>query len=69
MTSSVQSNVASAGASSVTRKRQCVALYDCVADNDDELSFSEGEVINIISEDEEEWWVSICNANSYPCTS
>ena len=28
-------------------------------DNDDELSFHEGEVINIISEDEEDWWVSI----------
>jgi len=36
-----------------------VALYDCEADNDDELSFREGEIINIISEDEEEWWVSI----------
>jgi len=48
----------SSTASSV-RKRQCVALYDCEADNDDELSFREGEVINVISEDEEEWWVSI----------
>ena len=36
-----------------------MALYDCKADNDDELSFREGEVINIISEDEEEWWVSM----------
>jgi len=42
-----------------TRTRQCVALYDCDADNDDELSFREGEVINVISEEEEEWWVSI----------
>jgi len=41
------------------RRRQCIALYDCDADNDDELSFREGELINIISEDEEEWWVSI----------
>jgi len=38
-----------------------VALYDCDADNDDELSFREGELINIISEDEEEWWVSVAD--------
>jgi len=48
-------------ASAAVRKRQCVALYDCEADNDDELSFREGELINIISEDEEDWWVSIDN--------
>jgi len=47
--------------SAAVRKRQCVALYDCEADNDDELSFCEGELINIISEDEEDWWVSIDN--------
>ena len=52
--SSIMSNAAS-----TVRKRQCVALYDCKADNDDELSFREGEVINVISEDEEEWWVSM----------
>lgn len=56
------SNVTS---TSATRRRQCVALYDCVADNDDELSFREGEVINIISEDEEEWWVSISQQTTH----
>ena len=41
-----------------------MALYNCEADNDDELSFREGEVINIISEDEEEWWVRITRSDS-----
>ena len=37
---------------------RCRALYDCEADNDDELSFREGEVIVVVKEEEEEWWVS-----------
>ena len=37
---------------------RCRALYDCDADNDDELSFREGEVIVVVKEEEEEWWVS-----------
>ncbi|RUS78919.1 hypothetical protein EGW08_013332, partial [Elysia chlorotica] len=32
------------------------ALYDCEADNEDELTFSEGEVIVVIYEEEDEWW-------------
>ncbi|XP_025088851.1 arf-GAP with SH3 domain, ANK repeat and PH domain-containing protein 2-like isoform X2 [Pomacea canaliculata] len=36
--------------------RRCRALYDCDADNDDELTFREGEVIVILEEVEEEWW-------------
>jgi len=51
--------VTSLNAAAAVQRRQCIALYDCEADNDDELSFREGELINIISEDEEEWWVSI----------
>ena len=38
--------------------RRCKALYDCEADNEDELTFSEGDVIVIVKEEEEEWWVS-----------
>ena len=41
------------------RQRRCRALYDCEADNDDELSFQEGEIIVILKEDEEDWWVSV----------
>ncbi|KAK6167781.1 hypothetical protein SNE40_021731 [Patella caerulea] len=36
--------------------KRCRALYDCEADNEDELSFKEGEVIVILREEEEEWW-------------
>lgn len=37
--------------------RRCRALYDCVKDNDDELSFQEGEVIIILNEqtDDDNW--------------
>jgi len=39
-------------------RRLCIATYDCEADNEDELSFQAGELINIISQEEDEWWVS-----------
>lgn len=44
---------------SLGRMRRCLAKYDCEADNEDELSFLEGEVILIIKEEEDDWWVSI----------
>ena len=34
------------------------ALFDCEADNDDELTFSEGEMIIVLREEEDDWWVS-----------
>lgn len=33
-------------------------IYDCQADNDDELTFAEGEVIIVTGEEDQEWWVS-----------
>lgn len=38
------------------------AIYNCVADNPDELTFSEGEVIVVDGEEDQEWWVSISPA-------
>lgn len=37
--------------------RRCRALYDCNADNDDELEFKEGEVLVVLNErtDDENW--------------
>ncbi|XP_066247330.1 arfGAP with SH3 domain, ANK repeat and PH domain-containing protein isoform X2 [Euwallacea similis] len=37
--------------------RRCKALYDCAADNEDELSFQEGEIIVVIKEqtDDDNW--------------
>ena len=40
---------------------KCQAQFDCDADNEDELTFREGEVIVILREEEEDWWVSACN--------
>ncbi|XP_037079272.1 arfGAP with SH3 domain, ANK repeat and PH domain-containing protein-like [Pollicipes pollicipes] len=39
------------------RPRRCRAMYDCEADNDDELTFAEGEIIIILAEstDDEDW--------------
>lgn len=34
------------------------AIYDCFADNPDELTFFEGEVIVVEGEEDSEWWVS-----------
>uniref|UniRef100_A0A8B9RNK0 ArfGAP with SH3 domain, ankyrin repeat and PH domain 2a n=1 Tax=Astyanax mexicanus TaxID=7994 RepID=A0A8B9RNK0_ASTMX len=33
------------------------AIYNCVADNPDELTFTEGEVIVVDGEEDQEWWV------------
>lgn len=35
-------------------------IYDCQADNDDELTFIEGEVIVVTGEEDQEWWVCTC---------
>lgn len=40
------------------RPKRVKALYNCKADNPDELSFSEGEVIIVDGEEDKEWWVS-----------
>ena len=40
------------------RYKRCRALYDCEADNEDELTFEEGDVIIILSEEtEDENWM------------
>jgi len=42
-------------------QRRCRALYDCVADNDDELEFKEGEILIVLNErtDDENWMEGI----------
>eukprot|EP01120_Amphizonella_sp_Union-15-10_P011395 TRINITY_DN4816_c0_g1_i1.p1 TRINITY_DN4816_c0_g1~~TRINITY_DN4816_c0_g1_i1.p1 ORF type:complete len:499 (-),score=124.05 TRINITY_DN4816_c0_g1_i1:75-1571(-) len=45
----------------LTRKRKCVALFDFVAENDDELSIKEGE--ELIIESEAEGWFTGTNKN------
>lgn len=43
------------------KPRRCRALYDCDADNEDELSFHEGEVLVITNEhtDDDNWMEGI----------
>lgn len=44
------------------------ALYDCEADNDDELTFMEGDIILVKGEGEDaEWWVSISSSDILLC--
>eukprot|EP00090_Calanus_glacialis_P033504 TRINITY_DN5567_c0_g1_i2.p1 TRINITY_DN5567_c0_g1~~TRINITY_DN5567_c0_g1_i2.p1 ORF type:complete len:1002 (-),score=143.51 TRINITY_DN5567_c0_g1_i2:841-3846(-) len=47
------------------RYKRCRALYDCEADNEDELSFEEGDIIIIISEETEDdnWMEGILETN------
>ncbi|XP_036306299.1 arf-GAP with SH3 domain, ANK repeat and PH domain-containing protein 1-like [Pipistrellus kuhlii] len=37
--------------------RRVKTIYDCQADNDDELTFLEGEVIIFTGEEEQAWWI------------
>ncbi|XP_023375475.1 arf-GAP with SH3 domain, ANK repeat and PH domain-containing protein 1 isoform X4 [Pteropus vampyrus] len=37
--------------------RRVKTIYDCQADNDDELTFFEGEVIIVTGEEDQEWWI------------
>ncbi|KAM4706332.1 arf-GAP with SH3 domain, ANK repeat and PH domain-containing protein 1 isoform 2-T2 [Rhinophrynus dorsalis] len=39
-------------------------IYDCQADNDDELTFVEGEVIIVTGEEDQEWWIG--HIEGYP---
>ncbi|KAI4874789.1 hypothetical protein NFI96_014994 [Prochilodus magdalenae] len=40
-----------------TKMRRVKTIYDCQADNDDELTFVEGEVIVVTGEEDQEWWI------------
>ncbi|ELW72053.1 Arf-GAP with SH3 domain, ANK repeat and PH domain-containing protein 2 [Tupaia chinensis] len=39
------------------KPKRVKALYNCVADNPDELTFSEGDVIIVDGEEDQEWWL------------
>uniref|UniRef100_A0A674B5X0 ArfGAP with SH3 domain, ankyrin repeat and PH domain 1a n=1 Tax=Salmo trutta TaxID=8032 RepID=A0A674B5X0_SALTR len=40
-----------------SKTRRVKTIYDCQADNDDELTFAEGEVIMVTGEEDPEWWI------------
>ncbi|XP_078542875.1 arf-GAP with SH3 domain, ANK repeat and PH domain-containing protein 1 isoform X1 [Lissotriton helveticus] len=39
------------------KTKRVKTIYDCQADNDDELTFAEGEVIIVTGEEDQEWWI------------
>uniref|UniRef100_A0A4W3JA56 ArfGAP with SH3 domain, ankyrin repeat and PH domain 1a n=1 Tax=Callorhinchus milii TaxID=7868 RepID=A0A4W3JA56_CALMI len=47
-----------------TKIRRVKTIYDCQADNDDELTFAEGEVIVVTGEEDQEWWIG--HVEGYP---
>ena len=45
-------------------ERSAIALYDCQAENDDELTFRAGDrITNIVAVDEDGWCVGTCNGH------
>uniref|UniRef100_A0A8C5BZI1 ArfGAP with SH3 domain, ankyrin repeat and PH domain 2b n=1 Tax=Gadus morhua TaxID=8049 RepID=A0A8C5BZI1_GADMO len=45
------------------KQKRVKAIYNCVADNPDELTFDEGEVIVVEREEDAEWWVGHIEAD------
>ncbi|KAJ3596499.1 hypothetical protein NHX12_002906 [Muraenolepis orangiensis] len=45
------------GTGGKVKTRRVKTVYDCQADNEDELTFSEGEVIVVTGEEDQEWWI------------
>uniref|UniRef100_A0A803Y3N0 ArfGAP with SH3 domain, ankyrin repeat and PH domain 2 n=1 Tax=Meleagris gallopavo TaxID=9103 RepID=A0A803Y3N0_MELGA len=45
------------GKYSKTKPKRVKAIYNCVADNPDELTFSEGDIIVVDGEEDQEWWI------------
>lgn len=45
--------------------KRCRALYDCNADNDDELEFKEGEILVVLNErtDDENWMEGVIESD------
>lgn len=55
------------GGSNTAVYKKCRALYDCTADNPDELSFKEAEVIVVTNSklyEDDNWMVSKCNVDN-----
>ncbi|XP_077173072.1 intersectin-2 isoform X2 [Paroedura picta] len=43
---------------------QVIAMYDYMANNEDELSFSKGQLINVVNRDDADWWQGEINGMS-----
>ncbi|CAB4003698.1 arf-GAP with SH3 domain, ANK repeat and PH domain-containing 2-like, partial [Paramuricea clavata] len=49
--------------SPTAKVKRVEAIFDCAADNDDELSFSEGEIIVVSGEADPDWWMGHIEGN------
>ncbi|CAJ0950163.1 unnamed protein product [Ranitomeya imitator] len=47
------------------KPKRVKAIYNCSADNPDELTFTEGEIIVVDGEEDHEWWISALSSLSY----
>ncbi|XP_066558255.1 arf-GAP with SH3 domain, ANK repeat and PH domain-containing protein 1 [Amia ocellicauda] len=47
------------------RVRRAKAIYDCVADHHDELTFNEGEVLVVLEEEDADWWMGYVEGHPY----
>uniref|UniRef100_A0A4W3HWL6 ArfGAP with SH3 domain, ankyrin repeat and PH domain 2a n=1 Tax=Callorhinchus milii TaxID=7868 RepID=A0A4W3HWL6_CALMI len=45
------------------KPRRVKAIYNCCADNPDELTFTEGEIIVVDGEEDPEWWIGHIEGN------
>ncbi|XP_053139860.1 intersectin-2 isoform X2 [Hemicordylus capensis] len=43
---------------------QVIAMYDYIANNEDELSFSKGQLINVLNKEDADWWQGEINGTS-----
>ncbi|KAK7867299.1 hypothetical protein R5R35_002124 [Gryllus longicercus] len=67
--SSVMGSTPGGGPPNLPSLRRCRALYDCEADNEDELSFREGEIIIVTNEqtDDENWMEGLVEGDPSRC--
>ncbi|MBN3298282.1 ITSN1 protein, partial [Amia calva] len=42
---------------------QVIGMYDYIAQNDDELAFGKGQIINVLSKEDPDWWKGELNGN------
>ncbi|XP_044275174.1 intersectin-2 isoform X2 [Varanus komodoensis] len=58
------SNEKAASAPAILPVCQVIAMYDYTANNEDELSFSKGQLINVLNKEDMDWWQGEINGIS-----
>jgi len=46
------------------QRRRVKAVYDCPADDDDELSFYRGDIIFVVEEIDDQWWFGVIEGDA-----